>query len=247
MAKESPPIFVLSVLTGFQVVGSDDRIGTVKDFLFVDDRWKVRWLVVDTGTWLPGRKVLLHPSAIADVDYDRQEVRTLLTKRQVEGSPDIREDQKLSKDLESRLLAHYGWDPDWGASLFSATSEAPPALPGAVVEPVDNPHLRSFQAIKNYRMRATDGEIGSVEDFLVDRAGWNVRYLIVATGKWLIGKEVLLAPYAVVAIDRLNGEIVLNVTRDQVKNSPEWDPVQLIDQPYERRLHDHYGWPIYGF
>jgi hypothetical protein len=70
MAKESPPIFVLSALTGFQVVGSDDRIGTVKDFLFVDDRWKVRWLVVDTGTWLPGRKVLLHPSAIADVDYD---------------------------------------------------------------------------------------------------------------------------------------------------------------------------------
>jgi hypothetical protein len=53
----------------------------------------------------------------------------------------------------------------------------------------------------------------------------------------------LLAPYAVTRIDWLNREILLNVNRDQVKNSPPWDPLQLIDELYGERLYRHYGWP----
>jgi hypothetical protein len=238
-------MFAISALKGDVVVGSDDRIGTVKDFLFVDDRWQLRWLVVDTGTWLPGRKVLIHPSAITDVDHELQEIITSLTRQQVEGSPNVRDDQKLSKDVEDRLFAHYGWNPDQGTSPFAPASEAPPALPGAISESVDDPHLRSFEAIKSYRLRATDGEIGSIENFLIDQPDWNIRYLIVTTGTWLTGKEVLLAPYAVAATDWVNHEILLNVTREQVENSPPWDPLQLIDELYQRRLHQHYGWPGY--
>lgn len=245
MSDETPPIFAISALTGYAVVGSTDTIGTVKDFLFLDDRWKVRWLVVDTGGWLSGRKVLIHPSAIAETDYDLQELRVPLTRQQVEGSPDISVDGKLSNNLEARVFAHYGWDPDWGLSPFARTSDAPPALPGAVGKSADDPHLRSFEAIKGYRLRATDGEIGNVENFLVDRDGWNIRYLIVGTGTWWFGKEVLLAPYAVAAIDWLNREILLNVTGEQVKSSPPWDPLKLIDAEYGGRLHQHYGWPDY--
>jgi PRC-barrel domain len=245
MSNEIPPIFAISALKGYAVIGSDDRIGKVKDFLFLDDRWKVRWLVVDIGNWLSGRRVLIHPSAVAEVDYTLQELRVPLTRQQVEGSPAIRVDEKLSNNLEARLFAHYGWDPDWGVSLFAGTSEGPSALSGAVGESVDDPHLRSFEAIKGYRLRATDGEIGNVENFLVDRDGWNIRYLIVGTGKWWFGKEVVLAPYAVAAIDWLNREILLNVTGDQVKSSPPWDPLKLIDAEYEGLLHQHYGWPDY--
>jgi sporulation protein YlmC with PRC-barrel domain len=245
MSNETPPIFALSALKGFDIVGSDGRIGKVKDFLFLDDRWKVRWLVVDIGGWLSGRKALIHPSAIADMDYTLQEARVPLTRQQVEGSPDIRTDEKLSNALEARLFAHYGWDPDWGRSLFAGIRDAPPALPGAVGESVDDPHLRSFEAIKGYRLRATDGEIGNVENFLIDRDGWNIRYLIVGTGKWWFGKEVLLAPYAVAAIDWLNREILLNVTGEQVKSSPPWDPLKFVDAEYGGRLHQHYGWPAF--
>jgi hypothetical protein len=240
-----PPFFALSVLKGYHVVGSNRKIGTVKDMLFVDDRWKVRWLVVDIGSRLSGRKVLIHPSAIAEMDHSLEELRVPLTRQQVEGSPDIGADRKLSKDLEARLFAHYGWDPNWGGSLASGTSEGPPVLPGAVGESVDDPHLRSFEAVTDYRLRATDGEIGNVEDFLVDRAGWNIGYLIVAVGKWWFGKQVLVAPYAVTGIDWLNGEILLNVTSEQVKSSPAWSPLQLIETEYEAKLHQHYGWPDY--
>jgi hypothetical protein len=246
MAREDPAIFALSALEGCIVVGSDGRIGTVKDFLFVDDRWRVRWLVIDTGAWLPGRKVLIHPSAIADVDYALQQIATPLTRHEVMGGPDVRDGEVVSRDVETRLFTYYGWDPDWGAGLFAAASQDPPAAPGAVGKPVDDPHLRSFEATKRCRLRATDGEIGSVKNFLVDRAGWNIRYLIAATGSWLFGKEMLLAPYAVTATDWLNNEILLNVTRKQVENSPPWDPVEFIDEAYGSRLHQHYGWPAYG-
>jgi hypothetical protein len=197
MLKETPKIFAVSALKGLSVVGTDGRIGTVKDFLFLDDRWQVRWLVIDTGALLPGRKVLIHPSAVTDWDFEREEILTPLARQQVGDSPSFPENQKLSRD---------------------------------------------FDAIKGYRLRATDGEIGRVENFLIERVDWSIQYLIVVSGAWLTGKEVLLAPYAVTRIDWLNREILLNVSRDQVKNSPPWDP-QLIDMMYEQLLYRHYGWP----
>ena len=118
-------------------------------------------------------------------------------------------------------------------------------MPGAVDESVEDPHLRSFKEFKGYRLRATDGEIGSVENLMIEQPGWRVRYLIVTTGAWLFGKDVLLSPYAVAKTDWLNREILLNVTREQVEKSPPWDPVQFIDEVYKGRLHQHYGWPMY--
>ena len=243
MSDKAPPIFALSALNGYAVIGTDDTIGTVKDSLFVDDRWKVRWLVVDVGGWLTRRKVLIHPSAIQEMDHGRQELRTELTRQLVEGSPAVGTDEKLSNNLDSRLFTYYGWDPNWGASRFAGSAEPPPALPGAVGDSVDDPHLRSFDAVRGYRLRATDGEIGNVENFLVHRNGWDIGYLIVGTGLWWFGKEVLLSPHAVTAIDWLNHEIRLNVTGEQVKSSPPWDPLSLLNEDYATQLHQHYGWP----
>jgi hypothetical protein len=51
---------MLFAITGLQrcpVEGIDGRVGTVKDFLFDDQSWKIRWMVVDTGYWLPGRRI----------------------------------------------------------------------------------------------------------------------------------------------------------------------------------------------
>jgi hypothetical protein len=63
---------LVSRLSGYTIEASDGDIGTFNDFLFDDVTWKVRWLVVDTGHWLSGRKVLIHPSAIGAVDDERR-------------------------------------------------------------------------------------------------------------------------------------------------------------------------------
>ena len=114
-------LLVGSALKGYAIAASDGRIGTVSDFLFDDRTWKVRWLVVDTGNWLPGRMVLIHPSAIGQADYERRELAVTLTMEKVKGSPDLMQDQPVSQQMEYHLYDYYGWDQYWGgASYFGA-------------------------------------------------------------------------------------------------------------------------------
>jgi hypothetical protein len=255
---------MLCATSGFKeasVVASDGWVGTFKDFLFDDETWRIRWMVVDTGSWLPGRKVLIHPSVIAPLDIAPRHglpmmtgdhalsLSVRLTRGQIEASPRIREDEPVSKQVESRVYSYYGWDPDWGTSYFGviAVAEPPSSEPRVADAPGDDPHLRSVTAVNHYHVHATDGDIGHVANFLADDVNWDIRYFVIATSNWWPGKHVLLAPYAVQEIDWLERHVRLNVTRDQVKSSPPWDPVAMIDQISEQRLHSHYGWPGYGW
>ena len=92
---------VISPLKGFAIEASDGTIGMVCDFLFDDASWKVRWLVIDCGTWLTGRKVRIHPSAISREDLERQQSVVALTRAQVEDSPKLLEDQPVSQQMEN--------------------------------------------------------------------------------------------------------------------------------------------------
>lgn len=267
-------LFAVSGLKGVSVEGSDGAVGTVKDFLFDDETWRIRWVVVDTGTWLPSRKVLIHPSAIAPLDVAppsgsglpmmsarRLALSVRLTKKQIEASPDLGEDEPVSRQLESHVYAYYGWDPIWGSTHFGTRTTATPQSPRQFSDTAaesettesrtgpgeDSPHLRSANAVTGYHIHATDGDIGHLENLLPDDVNWDIRYLVIATSDWWPGKHVLLAPYAVEEIDWLERHIRLNVTRDQVKSSPPWDPVTMIDRIGEQRLHSHFGWRGYGW
>jgi hypothetical protein len=251
-------LLVESALKGYAIEASDGAIGIVSDFLFDDSTWVVRWLVVDAGTWLTERKVLIHPSAIGGVSHERRELAVTLTVEQVKASPDIHQDQPVSRQMEYNLYDHYGWDPLWGGTLFGGdlmASRLVPAFPydgGGAVEvgqEVDardeDPHLRSTADVAGYHILANDGEIGHVENFLIDDTNWRVRYLIVDTKNWWPGQHVLLSPRSVKEIDGADRLVHVDVTRDQVKGCPPWDPVSLLDEPYEKRLHDYYGWATF--
>ena len=254
-------LLVGSVLKGYAIAASDGRIGTVSDFLFDDRTWRFRWLVVDTGTWLSGRKVLIHPSAIGKSDDERQELAVALTRAKVEGSPDLLQDQPVSEQIEFRVYDHYGWDPQWGGTGFFDASSIGAPLPSTYYDGRErrqrdemvarshegDPHLRSIAKVTGYHVHASDGGIGHVEDFLVDNVGWDIRYLIIDTRNWWPGEHVLLAPYAVKAISWSKHRVELNVARDRVRSSPPWKPLDTVEEAYEKRLHGHYGWPGYGW
>jgi sporulation protein YlmC with PRC-barrel domain len=254
-------LLVGSALKGYAIAASDGRIGTVSDFLFDDRTWKLRWLVVDTGTWLSGRMVLIHPSAIGQANYVRRELPVALTMARVKGSPDLLQDQPVSQQMEYHLYDYYGWDPYWGGAGYfggGAIGEpmSPPVFAGMARSEVDemlarshegDPHLRSLAAVTGYNVHASDGGIGHVEDFLIDDASWGIHYLIIDTRNWWPGAHVLLSPYAVREISWSRHEVQLDVSRERVKSSPPWNPMEAIDRAYERRLHEHYNWPGYGW
>ena len=95
---------VISALKGFAIEATDGRIGTVVDFLFDDVSWKVRWLVVDCGTWLKGRKVLIHPPAVSYAGLEDEQFDVKLTKAQVESSPSWQEHQPVSQQMQTSAI-----------------------------------------------------------------------------------------------------------------------------------------------
>lgn len=250
-----------SSLISYKITAQDGAIGTVSDFLFDDTTWKLRWLVVDTGNWLPGRLVLVHPSAIGVPHDGRETLPVHLTRKQIEDSPDLASDRPVSRQMESTVYGYYGWDPLWGDGYFGPgmmgstlspqpffDRDASRAMEGTILTDHDgDPHLRSMTVVKGYDLQATDGGIGHVENFLIDDASWQIRYLIVDTSNWWFGRHVLISPFAVRDIVWADATINVAINRDKVKTSPEWNPGELIDRAYQQQLHAHYQWPGYGW
>ncbi len=83
-------------------------------FFFDDTNWAIRYLVVDTGRWLPGRKVLIAPTALGRPDWQGRVFPLNLTKDQVRSSPDIDTDRPVSRQREAELRKYYDWAPYWG-------------------------------------------------------------------------------------------------------------------------------------
>jgi uncharacterized protein YrrD len=254
-------LLATSAVKGYSIEAQDGVIGTVKDMLFDDRTWQIKWLVIDTGSWLVDRKVLLHPSAIASFDFRGKRLKTTLTKIQVEESPDLKSDQPVSRLHESNTYDYYGWDPLWGNSMYGSTLGGQLVLPPLYFgskqhndepghETPDNvaeSHVRSFHEITGYHIQATDGDMGHVDNLLFDNEQWGVRYLIVDTGNWWMGKKVLISPFAVTSIAWSDRTISIDVNQAQVKASPEWDPNTAEMEDHQHRLHAHYGWTSYGW
>ena len=151
-----------SAIKGYAIAANDGRLGTVSDFLFDDTSWLVRWLVVDTGNWLSGRKVLLPPSVLGQLDPSGREFAVALTMQQVKDSPDIDTERPVSRQIETNIYDYYGWHPYWGAGRYMGGygygGGAMPVSPvpdsklleediAAAQRNNDDPHLRSIEAV----------------------------------------------------------------------------------------------------
>lgn len=94
-------------VSGYQLQASDGEIGHVTDFLFDDERWIIRYLVVDTGSWLPGRKVLIAPTWIRRISWADKKVYFSLTQESVQHSPPFDPDLLDIEEYEEQMLAYY--------------------------------------------------------------------------------------------------------------------------------------------
>ncbi len=227
-------------LRDYHIRATDGNIGRVNDFLFDGEGWVIRYAVVDTSEWLPGRKVLLIPDVLGPPSTEGEILPVALTREQVENSPDIDTDKPVSRQHEVDLFEHYGWSPYWGAGRGGLTTHV--ARTTQTVEaPPGDPNLRSMREVAGYSIHATDGHIGHVEDFIIDDEEWIVRYIVVDTRNWLPGRRVLISPEWVSRIDWRSNAVSIGHSRDEVRKSPHYDPNQPVNRQYELRLYDYYG------
>lgn len=245
----------LKEIIGYRILATDGDIGSVHDFFFDDEIWAVRYLVVDTGTWLPGRKVLLVPSAVERPEWDTHTLPVALSKDLVKSSPETDADKPVSRQAEMELHRHYKWEPYW---VIPPHGIGPPVRPKedrdekeqkaeekVVEEERAGSHLRSVHEVTGYHVHATDGEIGHVEEFVADDVNWFIRYMVVDTRNWLPGRKVLVSPDWIGKVSWADKKVYIDLPRDLVKNGPEYDPSAPVNRQYEERLYDYYGRPKY--
>lgn len=227
-------------LTGRTVAAVDGDIGTVEDVYFDDERWGVRYFVVNTGGWLNGRRVLVSPLAIVPGELPNDRIPVRLTRQQVKDSPPVDTDQPVSRHYEQAYADYYGnayyWAGPhlWGIGGYASMLDVQPIPPGpadrelrALAEAeqaaAEATHLRSCREVRGYRIAAADGDIGHVSDFLVDGETWGIAQLIVDKRNWLPAGQVLVPPAAVGHIDWNTRSLRLEMTREEIRSSPPYE------------------------
>lgn len=239
-------------ILGHSLEAADGRIGRVADLDFDDQSWIVRYVVVDTGGWLTGQQVLISPVAFGHPDWKQKVIPVALTKQQVEHSPPINAHQTVSRRMEAALQEHYGWPAYWAEppAEFAEAAPSPPrdraTRSGAEAKQAESEmHLRSMRELAGYRIHAGGGEVGRLEDFIVEADAWRVRYLEVTTGKWLAGRAVLVSPAWLSHVSWSERSVHVDLPVSAIRSAPDYDPSQPITRDYEKRLHAHYTRPVY--
>ena len=245
-------------LYGFRILASDGEVGAVADAVYFDDeQWVVRYLLVDTRTWLNGRVVLISPYAVTFIDWEARAITVNLSRAQIEHSPDVDTHRPVSRQQEADYLRYYDYPQYWPYTAYWAWGAIPILVPpdpqireeaeklrrAAADRTGADTHLRSSDVVLGYHVRASDGMIGHVADFLFEEETWAIRHLIVETRNWLPGKQVLVAPQWIRAVSWSERTLSVALTRAQIEKSSEYDPKYLQSKDYAHALHYRHSRP----
>jgi hypothetical protein len=232
-------------LNGYKLGCLDGNIGSAKDFYFDDRYWTIRYLIANTGNWLTGRKVLISPYSLHWVNTAAEEISVQLTKTQIEASPSIDSDEPVSRQFEKSYHGYYGY-PYYASGPFMwgyypYLERDPGKWAGQGGTAGGDRHLRSTHAVTGYHVLALDGDIGYVEDFVIDDETWAIRYLIIATTDFWPGKKVLISPQWIEKVRWENSEVTIDLSRETIKGAPEYNDGFLLTRDHENRLYGYYN------
>ncbi len=232
-------------LEGYTIQGVDGDLGIVKDLLFEDKTWAVRYVVADTVKWLPAsRKVVLSPVAVDNPDKENAILPVKLTQEQIKQSPSLENHQPVSRQYEEKLFNYYGYAQYWaGPGLWGTYPEPAPLADGELKLDSDKNNqstkakLRSTQEVRRYRLSAKDKHIGHVSDFILNTKNWLIEYILINTRDWLPGgKNVLISTSCIESVNWLEHEVYVNLESEEIITGPE---VKLDELSSGRPLNNH--------
>jgi hypothetical protein len=248
---------------GCSIGATDGEVGEVEDLYFDDQQWTIRYLVVETGAWLDRRRVLLSPQTIGRPDWDRKLLPASITTEQVKDSPEIDPNKPVSRQQESLILSHYRYPCYWeGAGPLTVGPNPTVQPPGSQFGWSDEhfsraiaareqhtehgaadaeQHLRSYNAVHHYSVRARDGDIGQVHGILFADDDWIIRYLIVQTGHWWLGHQILVAAQLIKEVSWLDSLFSVELTRQTLIDAPAYNPAEPLDRSQEIELFEYFG------
>jgi uncharacterized protein YrrD len=245
--------------TNYKIDATDGEIGQVKDVYFDEEQITSRYLVVDTGPWIFGRKVLISPQSVES--WEEEKLQVNLSREQIKNAPGIDAEKPISREKEEEYSKYYSLPVYWSGAGLWGTAMYPGTLthmgytpPGPVLgktlpeyesvkmETEMDTHLRSCEEVTGYNINTTDGEIGHLADFIMEQESWNLRYFVVDTGGFLSsGKKVLISNLWLQSISWNQKMVVVDLPTKKIEEAPEIESYEDIDREYEERLIAHYG------
>ena len=240
----------LKTLKDYTVETNDHLTGKIKDFLFDDKQWVIRYIDVDFGTLFSPYKILVPKVFMDTPDNDNKKIPIKLGKKNFDKCPKIEDHLPVSRKYEEELHNHYKINPYWGVAHLASTGGYFPPRP--VVAPTKDDKivdeedlgtiLRSFTEIERYSIETNDGNIGHIEDLIVDIEDWQNIYAVIDTSNWLPWSKKVLIPINNMTKISYNKQVVkINLRTDTIKNAPEYDPNKILDEKFEKGMLDFYS------
>lgn len=212
-------------IQGYTLDAIDGEIGKVTDVLFDDSNWNVRYAEAGTGSWLPGRRVILYSRALGEPDTEEKRFRVHLAIDQIRNGPHVDTQRTVSRQKEIELFQYYQWEPYWGYAAPDYFPAFEPEAVGQGSKPVmpggGENHLRSMNEVCGYKIAAVDGEFGEVEDFLMDGPDWRVWGVQISTRRWLPGTSVTLPVCSVRGIVWNDQTIITTMSKEYIRDLRE--------------------------
>ena len=222
----------------YRLHATDGDIGHVEQFYFDDRDWKIRFFVVDIGTWLHGKKVLMSPSAIIGVDALTKTINAGFTKQQVQESDDVGMHKPEGLEQPHDYSLYLGWPYYLGLNALNDPEKGGSSEPS--FRQAYDEHLRSSKVVSRYHVMAVDGEFGQIEDGIVDDQTWTIQYVVSTVGNWWSAKKVLLPTEWILWVNAVESNIYVSLTRNNIATAPAFDPEKPLTQDLEIALHNHY-------
>ncbi|BFT30024.1 PRC-barrel domain-containing protein [Alteromonas sp. D210916BOD_24] len=229
-------------LTHFSIRATDDSIGGIRDILFDDETYVVRYLVADTNTWFPlSRKVVISPISVKHLDIDEGNVHINMTVDTLKNSPSIDEHKPVSREYEENLFKYFGYGYYWiGPGAWGEF-----AHPNELVElqrqeesGLQHPkktenHLRACSEVGGYEVATQNDKVGHISNFIIDTYSWKIVLLVVDTNNWLPGgKHLALLPSDIKKIDWAAHHVAVSLTHEKLEDRPEVDSDRLGEVGY---------------
>lgn len=230
-------------ITGFGIGATDGKIGTVKEIYFEDHTWTVRYLIVKTGNFLKEKLILISTQALLDADWDNELFSTNLSTDQIINSPDIDTDKPVYRQQEVKLYEHFPWDIYWAMGIIPMEDSVEIAISEKQKEigANANPHLRSSDKVTGYTLHAIDGELGHIDDLIIETESWKITYVVLKTGSWFSGQKILIPTEWIIEINWLSSTFVMEATVEKVQQCEPFDADGGVNEAYEKVRRDYKG------
>lgn len=234
----------INQLRHYKTLTTDNESCAIEDVFFNQKSWDIHYIVIETGSWLMDREILLHPDIVKEViDKDKKLVLPM-TKEKVVESPAVNSVLPIAQEAELLLAKYWEWVPkdtpgplpyEAGDTIEAETDTETKAFS----EDAAKSKLRSWKEVEGYTIHAVDSKFGHIEDLLFDD-NWRICYAVVDTRNWIPGKKVLLPVREIEKIRWSEHALHVDATSELVKTAPFYEPSTGVTAEDEEAVRKHF-------